>query len=94
MLMVLYGQYVASRCPSYQNQQGCTMVPDQRDPICCLTPLCPNNAGVFGTINGSGTPAPPVTNPPITGMIDGWFIQFFPRMSESIKKQYMAKNMA
>ncbi|XP_052233684.1 uncharacterized protein LOC127846468 isoform X4 [Dreissena polymorpha] len=55
------------RCPSYTQQAGCTMVPDQRDPQCCLAPKCPTDAGVFGTINGSGTPVQPGTNPPITG---------------------------
>ncbi|XP_052816208.1 uncharacterized protein LOC128242861 isoform X2 [Mya arenaria] len=57
------------RCPTYQNNAGCTMVPDPRDPACCLTPKCPTDTGVFGTINGSGTPMPllPGTNPPITG---------------------------
>ncbi|XP_060567789.1 mucin-2-like isoform X2 [Ruditapes philippinarum] len=55
------------RCPSYPQQPGCTMVPDPRDPVCCLTPSCPGNTGVFGQVNGSGTPAPQMIPSPQPG---------------------------
>ena len=67
--------YEYYRCPSYQQKAGCTLIPDQRDPECCFIPQCPTDTGVYGTINGSGTPLTPGTNPPITGIQSNFNLQ-------------------
>ena len=64
-VQVIYACLLYFRCPTYNLQPGCIMVPDPRDPKCCQAPQCNtvNVTGVTGAITGIGTTPIPTPGP-------------------------------